>query len=40
MKKKPWILVGRFHKFLIDSLIFVFQSKHSSNLGQREYFTH
>jgi hypothetical protein len=32
-----YILVGTIHKFIIDSLIFVFQSKHSSNLGHREY---
>jgi hypothetical protein len=28
---------GHFCKFLMDSSKFVFQSKHSSNLGWREY---
>jgi hypothetical protein len=35
--KPDQIVVGHFCKFLINSIIFVFQSKYSSNLGQREY---
>jgi hypothetical protein len=31
-------LVGHFHKFFTNSLIFVFQLKHSSNLGWKEYY--
>jgi hypothetical protein len=32
------ILIGHFCKLLKNSSIFVFQSRHSSNLGWREYF--
>jgi hypothetical protein len=34
--KSDQVQGGRFCKFFTDSLIFVFQSKHSNNLGQRE----
>jgi hypothetical protein len=35
--KLDQVLIGHFCKFLIDSLAFLFLSKVSINLGQREY---